>query len=222
MQLSTALLVTGFAIVAGQKCEVGLVPSSACSGGTCYSWRHATCKGSRFCVCEPGSCIVDGECVTDGCAKATGGSCKVASCNGWRHSTCSSESHFDNGAACVCGEDECAIAGECVAKGDCPRYTGSSCTTYLHTGFFNCGEGTCSDAGYCECDSTQCAVDGSCVAKGSSVTQLSIASAKARNDGSSLSVMGCACVLMTMTLFAGLARRMQQKRDTATDYVEVM
>jgi len=127
--------------------------------GKCFPWRHSTCDAdNKYCQCREDQCIDDGECIDKGACKLnTGGGCKVLGCDSWRNAACSSDSYM-SGEQCVCPEGQCAVKGECVARGACPKYSTHTCR------ILGCyaGHGTCQD-GYCVCGDGECAVDGKCV-----------------------------------------------------------
>lgn len=156
--------------VMGQQC----VPEGGCptvTGGTCAishrcnTWRNASCdQQSARCLCGPGTCPVKGECRPRGdCAKDTGGTCSLLGCRSWRRASCVYTDATDLlDARCMCGPGSCPVAGECVAKGGCPRFTGLSCSSFDLLGFFQCPVGSC-EGSYCVCPEGQCFVDGQCV-----------------------------------------------------------
>jgi len=167
----------------GQQCvpkgHCPTVTGGSCVVGPCDRWRNATCDDeSRKCLCRTGSCPVSGECRLPGdCAKDTGGTCNALSCQPWRRATCSVDflPGITEQAKCLCGEGACPVRGECVPKGGCPRYTGSSCGLFGFSWGFDgqCSQGACED-GYCQCPEGQCYVDGECKPAGDATVQLSL------------------------------------------------
>lgn len=171
------------------------VPKGECStltGGLCRvygcdRWRNASCSNDHepHCLCGPGTCPIRGECRPPGtCAKATGGTCKVLGCQDWRMATCSVPGlpgPYEE-AKCMCGDGSCPINGECVPHDGCPRYTGTSCTLFLATGFFGCSAGQCSGAGSCQCPEGECFVEGRCVTASDATVRRSRAQAEALEE----------------------------------------
>lgn len=218
------------------------VPKGSCAtitGGTCAlagcdRWRNATCSEKdvgtheAHCVCGPGTCPVSGECRVPGdCAKSTGGSCNVLKCNAWRKATCSVDTvpGPTEEARCMCGEDSCPINGECVKKGGCPRYAGSSCQVFQATGLLPCDAGECSDDGYCQCPEGQCFVHGKCQTADAETIELSrtwglAQSALAKDDrGSSLVlVMGFSTAFMVSVAIVGVVKRMKGSSSDPAEY----
>eukprot|EP00928_Gymnodinium_smaydae_P052489 TRINITY_DN3642_c0_g1_i3.p1 TRINITY_DN3642_c0_g1~~TRINITY_DN3642_c0_g1_i3.p1 ORF type:complete len:641 (+),score=116.08 TRINITY_DN3642_c0_g1_i3:632-2554(+) len=91
-------------------------------GGSCLVWpcdssKFAVCDSYGSCLCESGSCAVNGRCIpTPGgaCMRNTGATCNVLSCDPSRGSYCS------NDYKCICPVGTCAKYGACVPEGTEP------------------------------------------------------------------------------------------------------
>lgn len=174
-------------VMDGQCVDKGSCPTltgGTCAVERCDRWRNASCSTTKRgegrgaqCLCGPGTCPIEGECRAPGdCAKSTGGSCRILGCQAWRKSTCSVTGvpGPTEEARCMCDANSCPINGECVPKGSCPRYAGSSCKVFQATGLLPCEAGECSDKGYCECQPGECFVKGKCVPADAATIQLSL------------------------------------------------
>jgi len=67
---------------------------------------------------------------------------------------------------CVCPQGSCAMGNECVADGECPKFTGGNCKVF---GCASSRKATCKKirTGFhsCLCGEDECAKDGACVPK---------------------------------------------------------
>lgn len=86
----------------------------SCSFLSCDASRNAVChkdESSYFstdCMCSPGSCAVNGECVLT-CEKDTGLDCPLLQCSGDSNAHCAQS----EGYRCKCGPGHCASDGKC-------------------------------------------------------------------------------------------------------------
>lgn len=127
-----------------------------------------------YCVCKKG-CAKDGVCIDedvffgrkDSCHKDTNGTCTVDTCHTYRNATCEGSLL----KSCHCDPPHtCAIDGECVRPGECPKhiktYCGdgeaSACQAHAHT---RCLSSHRPGDGQCVCDDDLCALNDACVSK---------------------------------------------------------
>eukprot|EP00408_Alexandrium_pacificum_P000468 CAMPEP_0171155526 /NCGR_PEP_ID=MMETSP0790-20130122/946_1 /TAXON_ID=2925 /ORGANISM="Alexandrium catenella, Strain OF101" /LENGTH=192 /DNA_ID=CAMNT_0011619749 /DNA_START=292 /DNA_END=870 /DNA_ORIENTATION=+ len=101
------------------------LPAAARTGGTCallscQAWRQARCSVDVIplgtekakCMCDAGSCPINGECVREGsCPRYAGSSCTVfrrIGLMGCSVGECTQD------AFCECPEGQCFVNGQCV------------------------------------------------------------------------------------------------------------
>lgn len=207
--------------------QTGCRVQSCPAGQTCVSsgiWDH-------YCVCDEG-CAMNGECHDedvyfgrkDFCDRNTGGTCMVDDCFAYRNATCSdymSRSGQPMGT-CFCDPPHtCAIDGECVKPGDCPRHASEVCDAqHLCPPHSTClNPSKQAGEGQCVCDG--CALHGECVsrqayfkaahAERTAQALASLPDAAAPESRAS-GVVGIATLSLLATVLVGLRRCRHERR----------